>query len=157
MPKFKDKSMFLWLPALPGIFGFLLIGTAEWLASIGGPWLSLEQVLMAVTLTLPIGFPLYLVSLEETWASVNTCSILSVHEPNACLWCRHISIWNRFSALELVAVDGVDDLFIGVDCSLSPNGFFLHRHILPYSTPSQRLTKFQYNPTSFRVCTSRQK
>ena len=104
-----------------------------------------------------ISILLYLVSLEETWASVNTCSILSVHEPNACLWCRHISIWNRFSALELVAVDGVDDLFIGVDCSLSPNGFFLHRHILPYSTPSQRLTKFQYNPTSFRVCTSRQK
>ena len=59
MPKFKEKSMFLWLPALPGIFGFLLIGTAEWLASIGGPWLSLEQVLMAVTLTLPIGFPFY--------------------------------------------------------------------------------------------------
>lgn len=60
MLKFKDEAIFLWIPALPGIFGFLpLIGAAEWLAGVGGPAFSLEQVLLAVTLTLPVGFPFY--------------------------------------------------------------------------------------------------
>ena len=59
MTKQHDWDLLLWLPALPGVFGFLLIGAAEWLAGMGGPEFSLEQVLFAITLTLPLGFPLY--------------------------------------------------------------------------------------------------